>query len=577
MRTGPFGSLPGLFLVVTASAGLLSGCKPPGDTHPVEADHEEEEKSAQLTVWGDTFEIFLEHRFIVAGVPTRFVTHVSYVASGEARKEGPATFVLRPASGAEVRHTEDAPARAGIYVPELTFPTSGEWEVTLLLPIDGREQEVKLPRFRVFATKEEVRNAPEPEAPEGISFLKEQQWKILLATRPAAKRRLVQRMRLAGTVEARPGALAEVTPPVAGRLLAPEDGKTVVPGDRVERGQVLARVQPQLAGADWLAVAGNRQQGLSLRQANEAMKFELDTLRVELTVKLAEVTAREIQSQAALQKAERTLARVRDLRAQEAKSEREVEEAEFALRAAQAEREANRTLEEAYRTAISRLPAPTPLPEDLAGAAVEGGLPAIEMRAPIAGVVTQSSAVIGQHVAQDRPVFTVLDAGIVFLRARVPEADTARLGATMDALFQPAGARDAFRKVTGEGGGRLVFLGLTVDPATRTVPLVYEATNPEGKLRIGMAGDLWVETALAEDALAVPQSALVEEDGRSVIFVMVSGETFEKRDVALGIRDGEWVQILSGLSAGEHLVVSGAYAVRLASVSTAIPAHGHAH
>lgn len=117
-----------------------------------------------------------------------------------------------------------------------------------------------------------------------------------------------------------------------------------MPGDRVERGQVLARVQPQLAGADWLAVAGNRQQGLSLRQANEAMKFELDTLRVELTVKLAEVTAREIQSQAALQKAERTLARVRDLRAQEAKSEREVEEAEFALRAAQAEREANRTL-----------------------------------------------------------------------------------------------------------------------------------------------------------------------------------------------------------------------------------------
>jgi len=66
----------------------------------------------------------------------------------------------------------------------------------------------------------------------------------------------------------------------------------------------------------------------------------------------------------------------------------------------------------------------------------------------------------------------------------------------------------------------------------------------------------------------------VEEDGRPIAFVQVGGETFQKRDLALGIRDGNWVQVLSGIAEGERVVTKGAYAVRLASVSSAIPAHG---
>jgi multidrug efflux pump subunit AcrA (membrane-fusion protein) len=57
----------------------------------------------------------------------------------------------------------------------------------------------------------------------------------------------------------------------------------------------------------------------------------------------------------------------------------------------------------------------------------------------------------------------------------------------------------------------------------------------------------------------------------------VSGETFEKRELTPGIRDGHWVQVLDGLSEGERVVTKGAMAIRLASVSGVIPAHGHAH
>jgi membrane fusion protein, heavy metal efflux system len=106
---------------------------------------------------------------------------------------------------------------------------------------------------------------------------------------------------------------------------------------------------------------------------------------------------------------------------------------------------------------------------------------------------------------------------------------------------------------------------------------VYELPNPDGRLRIGMALTVYVETAHVEEALVVPVAALVDEDGRAIAFVQVSGETFEKRDLTLGIRDGAFVQILAGLAEGERVVTKGAYAIRLASVSTTIPAHGHAH
>ena len=101
--------------------------------------------------------------------------------------------------------------------------------------------------------------------------------------------------------------------------------------------------------------------------------------------------------------------------------------------------------------------------------------------------------------------------------------------------------------------------------------------TPKARLRVGQSVNLFVETARAEDTLAIPSAAIVEEDGRPIAFVQAGGETFQKRDLTLGIRDGNWVQVLSGITEGERVVTKGAYAVRLASVSSAIPAHGHVH
>src|SRR5215217_6543027 len=120
---------------VCVGALLVAACGRMGDSAtPPEA----EEKTAQVTVWGDRFEIFLEHRLLVVHTPTKFVTHVTDLTTGEPRGEGPVTFMARQAAAAPLVHVEPAPAREGIYLPELTFPAPGEWSVTLKLTPSGR-------------------------------------------------------------------------------------------------------------------------------------------------------------------------------------------------------------------------------------------------------------------------------------------------------------------------------------------------------------------------------------------------------------------------------------------------------
>lgn len=536
-------------LLAIACGRLENGAAP--------APEEEEEKTAQVTVWGDRLEIFLEHRLLVAGTPTKFITHVTDLLTLEPRRAGPVTFILRQEGQTPIVHEEPAPARDGIYLPELTFPQPGVWMVALRVPLEGTESVVPLPPFTVFASRQETKGAPEPVVPDGISFLKEQQWKILTQTQPVTSRPLVERLRLAGGVAVRPGHTAAVTPPIAGHLLPPPGASLPSLGTPVKAGQVLAMVQPHVAGTELLTLVSTQQQILALE--------------MELTVKAAEVEADAIRARVALTQAEHTLRRTRALREQNAKSARELEDAEFAQRKAEADLSAAEALRKTYDSAKKQL-AERPRP---VGQGV--GLPAVELKAPITGVVVTVRGTVGEHVDTDAPVCTILNTETVLIEAQLPESDLGRLSSALGATYETTAAPGMFVPILGPGRGRLVFLGTTVDAKTRTLPVVYEVPNPAGHLRIGMALTVYVETAHVAEALAVPVSALVEEDGKSVAFVQVSGETFQKRDLTLGIQDGAFIQVLSGLSPDERVVTKGAYAIRLASVSTTIPAHGHAH
>ncbi len=150
--------------------------------------HQHGDENSQVTVWDERFEIFLEHPLIMVNEPVPFVTHVSDLVTLEARKSGPVTFILRLGSAAPIKHIEPKPARDGIYIPELTFPKPGDWNVSLTIPLEGKDHIISLPPFKVYASHDELHLAQPTGQIDGISFLKEQQWKIPSKTEPIRMR-----------------------------------------------------------------------------------------------------------------------------------------------------------------------------------------------------------------------------------------------------------------------------------------------------------------------------------------------------------------------------------------------------
>jgi multidrug efflux pump subunit AcrA (membrane-fusion protein) len=107
--------------------------------------------------------------------------------------------------------------------------------------------------------------------------------------------------------------------------------------------------------------------------------------------------------------------------------------------------------------------------------------------------------------------------------------------------------------------------------------VIYEVANGDGTFRIGMNAQVGVGTGEGAQGVVIPSSAVLDEDGRPIAYVQADGERFEKRELTVGGADRDRTLVLSGIAAGERVVTGAAYQVRLASLSTAVPPHGHEH
>jgi membrane fusion protein, heavy metal efflux system len=116
-----------------------------------------------------------------------------------------------------------------------------------------------------------------------------------------------------------------------------------------------------------------------------------------------------------------------------------------------------------------------------------------------------------------------------------------------------------------------------IDSLSRTIPVLYAVENRDGALKVGANARVAVRTGKREPGVIIPASAVLDDDGRPVAYVQSDGEAFEKRTLTLGAREGDRVLARAGIAAGERVVTGAAYQVRLASLSTSVPAHGHEH
>ena len=190
---------------------------------------------------------------------------------------------------------------------------------------------------------------------------------------------------------------------------------------------------------------------------------------------------------------------------------------------------------------------------------------------PIAGYVKQLLVANGSHVEVGQPVAVVTQTRRLQLVAEVSERDFSQLPKVSKAHFIPTYSDKLYK--TEELNGKLLAYGRTAVGAF--VPVTFEVDNV-GDLLAGSYAEVYLLTQPESGVVSLPLTALTEEQGLYFVYVQVCAEEFEKREVHPGRRNGERVEILRGLQHGERVVTQGAYQVKLASMSTAIP-HGHSH
>jgi membrane fusion protein, heavy metal efflux system len=350
-----------------------------------------------------------------------------------------------------------------------------------------------------------------------IAFLKEAQWKIPFATALAESRPLARELELPATVEPAGTDQLGIGASTAGRFFSSEK-IALAAGLEIKKGTLLGSIAPNVEGDD--------------------------LPRLELAVEQAKI---------ARQRVERELRRVKPrvdegLLPEKRLAELESERAEIDADLASARRRLGRVMS-------------------------PGGKGGIPIRATLDGVVAEVLVSNGEPVEAGATLLRLRGARELWLRARFVARPQGELeGAVPVAVRAPDGELRPL-----DPDARFVSREPSIDPQSRVATWIARtAAGVVGsELRVGQSAVLVVRVGQPKPATAVPRAAVIELDTRSIVFVQTGGESFEKRRVELGRRDGEFFEILSGIQPGERVVTKGGFDVHLASLAGAVESHRH--
>lgn len=193
---------------------------------------------------------------------------------------------------------------------------------------------------------------------------------------------------------------------------------------------------------------------------------------------------------------------------------------------------------------------------------------------PMSGFVKNVLVTEGQFVPSGTPLATISKNKRLLVQANVSQNYFSRLSSITSANFKTPQSDVVYN--TTALNGRIVSYGKSASASTPFIPVTFEIDNA-GQLVSGSIIEIYLKSSTIADALVVPISALIEEQGIFYVYVQIGGESFQKREVKLGASDGLNVQVLSGIIENERVVTKGGYQIKLSSASGALPAHGHEH
>jgi cobalt-zinc-cadmium efflux system membrane fusion protein len=188
--------------------------------------------------------------------------------------------------------------------------------------------------------------------------------------------------------------------------------------------------------------------------------------------------------------------------------------------------------------------------------------------APFDGIIHAIGAVPGELVDTTRQLFSLADLSTVWVYVDVAEQD---LGAVKV-------GEDVSLSVVAYPGrvfaGRVAYIPDQIDPRSGTARVRCEVPNPDGALRANMFAMADIKSPLGRDGIMVPDSALQEIDGKSVVFTRGAPGHFDRHVVRLGLRSGGFTEIVEGLAAKATVVTDGSFWLKAALTQSSIPDAG---
>lgn len=199
----------------------------------------------------------------------------------------------------------------------------------------------------------------------------------------------------------------------------------------------------------------------------------------------------------------------------------------------------------------------------------------VALRAPFAGTLVERHLQRGEFVSPEDTLFTVADLSSLWIWIDVYERDLSRVHKGDEARVTVEAWPD--RSWT----GIVTYLRDAVDPDSRTVRARIEVGNPDGALRPEMFASVQLldphhDDATEADVLAVPDAALQRGGEGNVLFVQTAPGTYEQRPIQIGHRSGGFAEVLSGLEAGEQVVVAGSFLLKTEASRESLGG-GHTH
>jgi cobalt-zinc-cadmium efflux system membrane fusion protein len=393
--------------------------------------------------------------------------------------------------------------------------------------------------------------------PTGVEVDAEVADRIGLILEPVKRQVLAFGVKATGQIEASPGRQVSVTNPVGGTVTK----LLVEPGQRVEAGQALAVITSgELAELRVTALenSAERQGDVQLAQADVQLARQTYEQQQQIALRAIE------GAQTELRVAQEQYDRDSELAAQGAIARRELLESEAHLAdARQVLTEAESRLEVLNaRTEVARSQTALTVAQSRAQLSTETyqtrlqqlGATAnpdgtITIKAPIAGTIADREVTLGQSSEDAGAVLmTIVDNRTVLATANIYEKDLSQVSPGQRVRITVASLPDQIFE------GQITTVGSVVDGETRVVPVQAELDNAQGTLKPGMFAALEVLTESTPAAvMAIPQSALVEANGQTLVFVR-NGNAFEPVEVTLGRTAGDQVEVLSGLFEGDEVV-----------------------